>query len=47
MVGNSRAITDSTNLTPSPQLALVDGDIGKSGTAQKITDTCHRAVWPH
>ena len=39
VVGNSRAISDSTNLTPSPQLALVDGDIGDSATAQKITDT--------
>ena len=39
VVGNSRAISDSTNLTPSPQLVLVDGDIGDSATAQKITDT--------
>src|SRR5258708_19728498 len=39
VVGNSRAISDSTNLTPSPQLALVDGDIADSATAQKITDT--------
>jgi NAD(P)-dependent dehydrogenase (short-subunit alcohol dehydrogenase family) len=38
VVGNSRAIS-ATNLTPSPQLALVDGDIGDSATAQKITDT--------
>jgi NAD(P)-dependent dehydrogenase (short-subunit alcohol dehydrogenase family) len=39
VVGNSRAITKSTNLTPSPRLALVDGDIGDCATAQKITDT--------
>ena len=39
VVGNSRAITKSTNLTPSPRLALVDGDIGDRATAQKITDT--------
>src|ERR1700731_4722777 len=39
VVGNSRAICDSTHLTPSPQLALVEGDIADSATAQKITDT--------
>src|ERR1700676_4928862 len=39
VVGNSRAISKSTNLTPSPRLALVDGDIGDRATAQKITDT--------
>ena len=39
VVGNSRAISDSTHLTPSPQLALVEGDIADSATAQKITDT--------
>jgi NAD(P)-dependent dehydrogenase (short-subunit alcohol dehydrogenase family) len=39
VVGNSRAISASTNLTPSPRLALVDGDIGDCATAQKITDT--------
>jgi NAD(P)-dependent dehydrogenase (short-subunit alcohol dehydrogenase family) len=39
VVGNSRAISDSTHLTPSPQLALVDGDIADSATVQKITDT--------
>jgi NAD(P)-dependent dehydrogenase (short-subunit alcohol dehydrogenase family) len=39
VVGNSRAISDSTNLTPSPRLALVDGDIGDCATAQKITET--------
>src|SRR5258708_17092805 len=39
VVGNSRAISASTNLTPSPRLVLVDGDIGDSATAQRITDT--------
>jgi NAD(P)-dependent dehydrogenase (short-subunit alcohol dehydrogenase family) len=39
VVGSSRAICESTNLTPSPRLALVDGDIGYCATAQKITDT--------
>ncbi len=39
VVGNSRAISDSTHLTPSSQLALVEGDIADSATAQKITDT--------
>src|SRR5258708_24669120 len=39
VVGNSRPISDSTNLTPSPKLPLVDGDIAHSATAQKITDT--------
>ena len=39
VVGNSRAISASTNLTPSPRLALVGGDIGDCATAQKITDT--------
>ena len=39
VAGNSRTISDSTNLTPSPRLALVDGDIGDCATAQKITDT--------
>ena len=39
VVGNSRTVSASTNLTPSPRLALVDGDIGDTATAQKITDT--------
>lgn len=39
VVGTSRAISASTNLTPSPRLALVGGDIGDCATAQKITDT--------
>ena len=45
VVGNSGAISDSTHLTPSPQLALVDGDIADSATAQKITDTAYRASY--
>jgi NAD(P)-dependent dehydrogenase (short-subunit alcohol dehydrogenase family) len=39
VVGNSRSITKSTNLPASSQLALVDGDIGDSTTAQKVADT--------
>src|SRR6516164_371679 len=39
VVGNSRSISNLTTLTPSPQLALVDGDVGDPVTAQKITDT--------
>jgi NAD(P)-dependent dehydrogenase (short-subunit alcohol dehydrogenase family) len=33
VVGNSRAISASTNLTPSPRLALVGGDIGDCALA--------------
>jgi hypothetical protein len=52
VVGNSRAISNSTNLTPSPRLALVDGDIGDYATAQKIADTAIAAkipgiLWTH
>jgi NAD(P)-dependent dehydrogenase (short-subunit alcohol dehydrogenase family) len=39
VVGSSRTITKSTTLSPSAHLALVDGDIADSTTAQKITDT--------
>jgi len=39
VVGNSRGISASANLTPSPRLALVDGDIGDAATAEKITET--------
>ena len=39
VVGNSRGIGASANLTPSPRLALVDGDIGDAATAEKITET--------
>ena len=39
VVGTSRTITKSTAFNPSAQLALVDGDIGDSDTAQRITDT--------
>jgi hypothetical protein len=47
VVGNSRAVSASTNLTPSPRLALVDGDIGDSATAQKITDIAIERFGPH
>ena len=36
VVGNSRAITKSTNLTPSPRLALVDG--GRMGEIDEVVD---------
>ena len=36
VVGNSRAITKSTNLTPSPRLALVDGD--RMGEIDEVVD---------
>jgi len=39
VVASSRNATKSTNLTASPSLALVDGDIGDSATAQKIAGT--------
>jgi NAD(P)-dependent dehydrogenase (short-subunit alcohol dehydrogenase family) len=39
VVGSSRNVTSSTDLTASAQLALIDGDIGDSATAQKIADT--------
>jgi NAD(P)-dependent dehydrogenase (short-subunit alcohol dehydrogenase family) len=39
VVGNSRAVSGSTHLTASPRLALVDGDIGDSVIAEKITAT--------
>jgi NAD(P)-dependent dehydrogenase (short-subunit alcohol dehydrogenase family) len=39
VVGTSRSVTKSANLTPSPRLALVDGDIGDPKTAQIINDT--------
>jgi NAD(P)-dependent dehydrogenase (short-subunit alcohol dehydrogenase family) len=39
VVGTSRSVTKSTDLTASSQLALVDGDIGDAPTAQKVADT--------
>ena len=36
VVGNSRTITKSRDLKPSPNLALVDGDISKKDTAIKV-----------
>ncbi|MBV8215151.1 MAG: SDR family oxidoreductase [Verrucomicrobia bacterium] len=39
VVGTSRSVTKSTNLTASSRLALVDGDIGDPKTAQRISDT--------
>ena len=38
VVATSRKITQS-GLSPSPNLVLVDGDIGQAATAQKVVDT--------
>jgi len=38
VVGTSRTISSSKNLTPSPGLVLVDGDVGKRETAIKVVD---------
>src|ERR1700721_3006970 len=38
VVATSRKITQA-GLSPSPNLALVDGDIGQAATAQKVADT--------
>ena len=38
VVANSRTITKSKDLKPSPDLILVDGDIGKSDTASKVVE---------
>ena len=39
VVANSRKMTQSTEVAASSQVALVDGDIGKSATAAKIVET--------
>src|SRR5258708_929114 len=36
VVGTSRTISSSKDLTPSPDLVLVDGDVSKRGTAIKV-----------
>src|SRR5271156_4989979 len=38
VVANSRTISKSTDLKPSANLVLVDGDIGKKATAVKVAD---------
>jgi len=38
VVGTSRTISSSKELTPSADLVLVDGDIGKKETASKVVD---------
>ncbi|HEX4263759.1 MAG TPA: SDR family oxidoreductase [Verrucomicrobiae bacterium] len=38
VVANSRAASESKDLKPSPELVLVDGDIGKRETAVKVAD---------
>jgi NAD(P)-dependent dehydrogenase (short-subunit alcohol dehydrogenase family) len=39
VVANSRHITERNPFAASPNLALVDGDIGNRNTAAKIVDT--------
>src|SRR3989442_7406732 len=39
VVANSRKVTQSTEVTASDHVALVDGDIGKPATAAKIVET--------
>jgi NADP-dependent 3-hydroxy acid dehydrogenase YdfG len=38
VVGTSRTISRSKDLTPSPELVLVDGDVSKKETAIKVVD---------
>src|SRR5438067_13412297 len=38
VVGTARSATKSKELSPSDHLALVDGDIGQFGTAQKVAE---------
>jgi NAD(P)-dependent dehydrogenase (short-subunit alcohol dehydrogenase family) len=38
VVGTSRTISSSKDLTPSPDLVLVDGDVSKKETAIKVVD---------
>src|SRR6267378_5639345 len=39
VVANSRKVTQSTEVTASDRVALVDGDIGKQATAARIVET--------
>src|SRR5437660_11646045 len=39
VVANSRKVTQSTEVTASDRVALVDGDIGEPATAAKIVET--------
>jgi NAD(P)-dependent dehydrogenase (short-subunit alcohol dehydrogenase family) len=38
VVGTSRTISSSKELTPSSELVVVDGDVGKKETAKKVVD---------
>ena len=38
VVGTSRTISSSKDLTPSPDLVLVDGDVGNRETAIKVVE---------
>ena len=44
VVANSRTISQSRELKPSPDLVLVDGDIGKKETAVKVVDAALKHV---
>src|SRR5215467_8499516 len=39
IVANSRKVTQSTEVTPSNEVALVDGHIGEPSTAARIVET--------
>src|SRR5262252_1514190 len=41
VVANSRKVTQSTEVTASDRVALVDGHIGEPATAAKIVETAH------
>ena len=50
VVANSRKVTQSTEVTASDHVALVDGHVGEPATATKIVETPHqraRAQRPH
>jgi NAD(P)-dependent dehydrogenase (short-subunit alcohol dehydrogenase family) len=42
VVANSRSLSESKDLQPSPELVLVDGDIGKKETAVKVADAARK-----
>src|SRR5262245_28716036 len=46
VVANSRKVSESTDVAASDQVALVDGDIGKSATAAKIVETALSCFGP-
>jgi len=46
VVGTSRSISSSKSLTPSPDLVLVDGDVGRRETAIKVVDAALKHFGP-